>query len=65
MGGIDGFIGDGKISYKPEQVLEAYYNFNVNKYFWLTLDFQHVANPAYNSDRGPVSMYGVRVHAEY
>lgn len=65
MGGIDGFIGDGKISYKPEQAFEAYYNINVNKFFWFTLDFQHIANPAYNSDRGPVTMYGVRVHAEF
>ncbi len=65
MGGIDGFIGDGKISYKPEEAFEAYYNINVSKFSWLTLDIQRVANPAYNSDRGPVTMYGVRVHAEF
>ncbi|HEY6239224.1 MAG TPA: carbohydrate porin [Burkholderiales bacterium] len=65
MGGIDGFIGDGKISYKPEQAFEVYYSVNVNKYSWLTLDLQQVANPAYNSDRGPVTMYGARVHAEF
>jgi high affinity Mn2+ porin len=65
MGGIDGFIGDGAISYRPEQTFEAYYNFNINKFFWLTLDFQHVANPGYNSDRGPVTIYGARLHAEF
>ena len=65
MGGIDGFIGDGRISYRPEQAFEAYYNINVNKFSWFTLDFQHVANPAYNSDRGPVSFYGIRLHAEF
>jgi high affinity Mn2+ porin len=64
MGGIDGFIGDGKINYKPEQAGEAYYNINLNKFLWFTLDWQHVANPAYNADRGPVTFYGVRLHAE-
>jgi high affinity Mn2+ porin len=65
MGGIDGFIGDGKINYKSEEAFEAYYNINVNKFTWLTFDIQRVTNPAYNSDRGPVTMYGVRVHAEF
>jgi high affinity Mn2+ porin len=65
MGGIDNFIGDGKINYRPERAFELYYNINVNKFLWLTLDFQRVANPAYNADRGPVTMYGLRVHAEF
>lgn len=65
MGGIDGFIGDGRISYKPERAFEVYYNVNVNRFFWFTLDYQRIVNPAYNSDRGPVTMYGVRVHAEF
>ena len=65
MGGIDGFIGDGRISYKPEKAFEAYYKVGVNRHLWLTFDFQHIDNPAYNSDRGPVTMYGVRLHAEF
>lgn len=65
LGGIDGFIGDGRIGYKPERMFEAFYNINLNKYLWFTLDYQHVANPAYNADRGPVNMYGIRVHAEF
>lgn len=64
MGGIDGFIGDGRISYSPEKTYELFYNISPNKFLWFTLDFQHVVNPAYNADRGPVSIYGVRVHAE-
>ena len=27
-------------------------------------DYQHIENPAYNRDRGPVSVYGMRLHAE-
>ena len=65
MGGIDGFIGDGRISYKPERAIEAYYKLNMNKFTWLTFDAQRIANPAYNSDRGPVNMYGMRLHAEF
>ena len=65
LGGIDGFIGDGRISYRPEQLFETYYNINLRKSVWLTLDFQHIANPAYNSDRGPVKVYGARAHLEF
>ncbi|MFZ0236306.1 MAG: carbohydrate porin [Xanthobacteraceae bacterium] len=31
----------------------------------MTLDYQFIVNPAYNSDRGPVSVIGARVHAEF
>ncbi len=64
MGGIDGFIGDGRISYRPEKTSELFYIANLNKYLWFTLDFQRVVDPAYNIDRGPVTLYGIRVHAE-
>jgi len=65
MGGIDGFIGDGKINYKPEQVVDIYYQCHVVSSAWLSLDYQHLANPAYNADRGPVDIYGARVHFEF
>jgi hypothetical protein len=65
MGGIDGFIGDGKINYKPEQVVDIYYQYHAFRSAWLTLDYQHLANPAYNADRGPVDIYGARVHFEF
>lgn len=65
MGGIDGFIGDGRINYKPEQVVDIYYQCHVISSAWLSLDYQHLANPAYNADRGPVDIYGARVHFEF
>ncbi len=65
MGGIDGFIGDGRISYKPEQAFESYYNINMIKNSWLTLDYQHINNPGYNAARGPVAIFGVRLHLEF
>lgn len=64
-GGMGFFIGDGALRYRPENLLEAYYNWNVAKRAWATLDFQRVVNPAYNADRGPVSMTSVRLHFEF
>jgi high affinity Mn2+ porin len=65
LGGIDGFIGDGKLNYKPEQVVDIYYQCHVMPSAWLSVDYQHITNPAYNADRGPVDIYGARVHFEF
>jgi hypothetical protein len=63
-GGLGFFIGDGQLNYRPEQIFEAYYSAATFRGLWLSLDFQHIANPAYNADRGPVSFFGVRLHLE-
>jgi hypothetical protein len=65
MGGVDGFIGDGTIRQAPEANLEVFYSVNLLPAWWLTLDYQHLWNPAFNSDRGPVDVFGLRVHAQY
>ena len=65
MGGVDAFIGDGRIRNRPERAFEVFYNLAVLKQLWLTLDYQRVANPAYNADRGPVDIYGFRLHVEF
>lgn len=68
-GGYGFIIGDGKLNYAPEQIIEAYYlwkpfsgqplhDFNVSG------DLQFVNHPAYNQDRGPVWMYAARLHYE-
>jgi len=64
-GGISFFIGDGWLNYRPEQIFEGYYSLNVVKGVWLTADYQRVFNPAYNADRGPVTITGLRFHAEF
>jgi high affinity Mn2+ porin len=63
-GGVGFIIGDGRLNYRPEATVEAYYSFQVHKLLSLTADFQRVANPAHNQDRGPVSVYTLRVHLE-
>jgi hypothetical protein len=65
LGGIDGFVGDGAINARAEQVVELYYRCALARALWATLDAQRIANPGYNADRGPVNIVGVRVHAEF
>jgi high affinity Mn2+ porin len=64
-GGVGFIIGDGKLSYAPEEVLETYYNCKIADHVFVTPDFQFINNPAYNSDRGPVAILSLRVHIEF
>jgi hypothetical protein len=64
-GGISFFIGDGFLNYRPESIIETYYSYSMGKASSLTLDYQRITNPAYNADRGPVNILGLRVHLEY
>jgi high affinity Mn2+ porin len=64
-GGIGLLIGDGQLNYSEEKILEAFYAYNLNRWSTLTFDYQFVANPAYNADRGPVSIFSARAHAEF
>src|SRR3569832_1707806 len=64
-GGHGAFIGDGRLNYRPESIVEAYYSMNVAKDVWVSLDYQRIVHPAYNADRGPVNMGSLRVHAQY
>lgn len=65
LGGIDGFVGDGRITPAAESALEAFYSLNFHKVFWLSGDYQRIVNPAFNSDRGPVSILSVKIHGEF
>jgi high affinity Mn2+ porin len=64
-GGLGILIGDGKLNYRYEKVLETYYAYSLNKWATFTLDYQFIADPAYNADRGPVSIFAGRLHAEF
>ena len=61
-GGIGFQIGDGRLAYAREQVLEAHYSAQITGGISIAGDFQRVWNPGYNRDRGPISVYGVRIH---
>jgi high affinity Mn2+ porin len=65
-GGLGGIIGDGQLpNAGPEQILELYYNVALFSFAHFTADYQFIKNPAYNRDRGPVSVFGLRLHVQY
>jgi high affinity Mn2+ porin len=64
-GGLGILIGDGRLNYRPEQILETFYAMNVVKGVTLTADYQFMVNPADNADRGPISFFSARLHAEF
>jgi high affinity Mn2+ porin len=63
-GGYDFLIGDGRLQYGPEYISETYYSARLFPGFFATFDLQHVTNPAYNQDRGPVWIPSIRLHVE-
>jgi len=65
LGGIDAFIGDGSISPSTEAALDLFYALNLRKFLWISGDYQRVVNPAFNADRGPVNIFGTRIHIEF
>jgi high affinity Mn2+ porin len=65
-GGLGILVGDGQLPHPgAEQIIETYYSLNVFSQVFASLDYQWVKNPGYNTDRGPVSIYAVRFHAQF
>jgi high affinity Mn2+ porin len=64
-GGTGILGGDGQLNYGWEKILETYYNFQICRHLLASLDYQFIANPAFNRDRGPVSVFAVRLHSEF
>jgi high affinity Mn2+ porin len=64
-GGLGILIGDGQLNYQRERILETYYALALNKQLTVTADYQLITNPAYNADRGPVSIFSGRLHGEF
>lgn len=65
-GGLGILIGDGRLDhYARENVMEAYYSAALWAGVQAALDYQFIAHPAYNLDRGPVSVLGFRLHGAF
>ncbi|MDB5715324.1 MAG: carbohydrate porin [Sphingomonadales bacterium] len=65
-GGIGVLVGDGVLPHPgAEQIAEIYYRWKPLTVADLTLDYQHIANPGYNRDRGPANVFAVRVHGQF
>jgi high affinity Mn2+ porin len=63
-GGRGFLLGDGALRYGPERIVEAYYTFTVGIGLSVAGDIQHMVNPGYNRDRGPVTVFALRAHLE-
>jgi high affinity Mn2+ porin len=62
-GGLGFMLGDGRLNYAPEEIVEGYYAFSFfNEATNISLDVQRVRNPGYNHDRGPVTILGLRLN---
>jgi high affinity Mn2+ porin len=64
-GGLGVLIGDGRLSYASENIVEAYYGLQLTKGVIATLDYQLLINPAYNADRGPAHLFAGRLNARF
>jgi hypothetical protein len=64
-GGLGFLLGDGALNYGREAIIETYYTAHVWRGVFLGPDLQHVTDPGYNRDRGPVLIPGMRAHVEF
>ena len=59
-------IGDGALpNYGLEQIVETYYSYAIPDSTKVTFDYQFIANPGYNADRGPVNAFAGRLHTQF
>jgi high affinity Mn2+ porin len=65
LGGKGFLLGDGRLNYGRENIIETYYNAHIWRGLFAAFDLQHINNPGYNRDRGPVLAPGVRFHLEF
>ena len=65
LGGHGFILGDSRLNYGTEQILEGYYNLHVWRGVFLAADLQYVRHPGYNRDRGPVVVPGLRFHTDF
>jgi high affinity Mn2+ porin len=66
LGGLGILVGDGRLPHPgAEQIFETYYSVAALSWFHVSVDYQWLKNPGYNTDRGPVSIFGLRLHAQF
>ena len=64
LGGNGFLLGDGRLNYGRENILETYYTVRLWRGVSFSPEFQYVVHPGYNRDRGPVVVPGLRLHLE-
>jgi high affinity Mn2+ porin len=65
-GGLGILVGDGQLPHPGlEPIMETYYSYALSSSTHLSFDYQFIANPGYNTDRGPVNVFSGRVHWQF
>jgi carbohydrate-selective porin OprB len=64
-GGLGFLLGDGKLNYAREDILESYYTLHAWRGLYYSLDLNFIEHPGYNQDRGPVLVEAVRMHVDF
>ncbi|HEY6309015.1 MAG TPA: carbohydrate porin [Candidatus Angelobacter sp.] len=65
LGGVGFVLGDGRLTYGRENILESHYNAHLWRGIYLSLNLQYIVHPGYNKDRGPVLVGSLRLHLEF
>jgi len=65
LGGEGFLLGDGRLNYGREDILETYYTAHLWRGLYPAFGLQHLNNPGYNRDRGPVLVPSLRLHVEF
>ncbi|HSZ20646.1 MAG TPA: carbohydrate porin [Candidatus Acidoferrum sp.] len=65
LGGVGFLLGDGRLNYGRENIIETYYTLHVWRGIFTAIDAQYIRNPGYNRDRGPVFAPALRLHVEF
>ncbi len=65
LGGVGFLLGDGALNYGRETIFEGYYTAHFWRGVFGSFDLQHINNPGYNRDRGPVLAPGLRLHVDF
>lgn len=64
-GGKGFLLGDGALNYGRENIVETYYTAHIWRGLYVAPGLQHIVNPGYNRDRGPVLIPAFRLHMEF
>jgi hypothetical protein len=65
LGGSGFLLGDGRLNYGRENIIETYYTLHVWRGIYPSFGLQRINNPGYNRDRGPVIVPTLRLHVEF
>ena len=63
--GLGFMLGDGALRRGTETALDAFYRAALAPFAAVSVEAEHYWNPAFNRDRGPVTIFGLRLHAEF